>query len=125
MSFWDFIVAVFWFYILFTCIVIFFTIFFDVFRDSTLGGGAKALWVIFLILFPFLAALIYLIARGKGMGERRLAAAQASQAQADSYIKSVAGSTSSVDDIAKAKGLLDAGAISQAEFDSLKAKALA
>ena len=77
MTFWDFIVGVFWFYILFTCITIFITIFVDVFRDKTMGGGAKAGWIIFLILVPFLSAFIYLIARRDSMGQRASAAAQA------------------------------------------------
>ena len=125
MSFWDFLVWIFWFYILILCISVFITIFIDIFRDHTLNGWAKALWVIFLIVVPFLAALIYLIARGRSMASRKMAEAAATQAEADSYIKTVAGSSSSVDDIAKAKGLLDSGAITQAEFDKIKATALA
>ena len=124
MSFWDFLVWIFWFYILFTCITIFITIFIDVFRDHSLGGLAKTLWIIFLIVLPFLAAFIYLIARGRGMGERNVAKARESQ-QAMAAAYGAPAASSSVDDIAKAKGLLDSGAISQAEFDKIKAKALA
>ncbi len=124
MTFWDFIVGVFWFYILFTCITIFITIFVDVFRDKTMGGGAKAGWIIFLILVPFLSAFIYLIARRDSMGQRASAAAQAAAAQNAAYIQSVAAPTSAVDEIAKAKALLDSGAITQAEYDKLKASVL-
>ena len=70
-TFWDFLAWFFWFYIAIACIWIFITIFIDVFRDKTLSGWAKALWVVFLVVLPFLGALIYLIARGSSMGERR------------------------------------------------------
>jgi hypothetical protein len=80
--------------------------------------------VLFLIIFPLLTSLVYLIARGKGMAERNISAAQAAQADADAYIRSVATSGSPSEEIAKAKALLDSGSISQAEFDALKAKAL-
>ena len=102
-----------------------FTIFGDLFSRHDIGGGAKALWTIFVIVLPFLGIFIYLIVEGKGMGERSLARAQAQQAQMDSYVRSVASSESSTEQIAKGKALLDAGTITQAEFDQLKAKALA
>ncbi|MFT3969773.1 MAG: PLDc N-terminal domain-containing protein [Micropruina sp.] len=94
----------------------------DVMRDRKLSGGLKAVWIICLIFFPFLTALIYLIVRGGGMAERSIAQAQQNKAAADEYIRSVAGSPS--DEIARAKALLDAGTITQAEYDNLKAKAL-
>ena len=72
-SFWDFLVWLFWFYVIIACIWIFITVFIDIFRDSTLNGWGKALWVIFLVFVPFLAAFIYLIARGRGMAERNAA----------------------------------------------------
>ncbi len=98
----------------------------DLFRDHQLNGWWKAVWIIFLIFVPFLTLLIYLIARGRGMAERSAKeAAQLQQAQSD-YIKSVGGSApTAADEIAKAKSLLDAGTITQAEYDALKAKALA
>lgn len=99
-----------------------FTIIGDVMRDRALSGGLKAVWIICLILFPFITALVYLIVRGGGMAERSAAQAQQSKAAADEYIRSVAGSPS--DEIARAKALLDAGTITQAEYDHLKAKAL-
>lgn len=125
MSIWDFIVYAFWFYIWFSCIFIFITVIIDIFRDHTLNGWAKALWLIFLLVLPFLGALIYLIARGRSMSERKMADVQAAQAAQASYIQSVAGSSSATDEIAKAKALLDSGAISDDEFAKLKAAALA
>ena len=125
-SFWDFLVWLFWFYVIIACIWIFITVFIDIFRDSTLNGWGKALWVIFLVFVPFLAAFIYLIARGRGMAERNAARAADAQAASADYIRSVAnsGGSSTAAEIEKGKQLLDSGAISQAEFDALKAKAL-
>ena len=118
---WD-VLVIFAFFVL---IMILFQIFVDLFRDHEMGGFAKALWVIFLIIAPFLGALIYLIARGKGMAERGQKQMVEMQKQQDAYIRQVAGSGGSAgDQIAKAKELLDSGAISQAEFDQIKAKAL-
>jgi len=125
-SFWDFLVWLFWFYVIIACIWIFITVFIDIFRDNTLNGWGKALWVLFLVFLPFLAAFIYLIARGRGMSERNLARAAEAQAANADYIRTVAGTSSSstAAEIEKGKQLLDSGAITQAEFDSLKAKAL-
>ena len=127
MTIWDFLIWVFWFYIAIACIWVFITIFIDIFRDHSLGGFAKALWVIFLIVVPFLGALIYLIARGRSMTERQLAEAQAAQAKQNEYIRQVAGSSSSspAAEIESAKKLLDSGALTQAEYEALKSKALA
>jgi hypothetical protein len=125
MNIWDFLVWVFWFYVIVSCIWIFITVFIDLFRDKTLSGWAKALWVLFLVFVPFLAAFIYLIARGKGMAERNQAQAQAMNAQQAEYIRSVAGAQqSSAAEIESAKRLLDSGAITAAEYEALKAKAL-
>ena len=125
-SFWDFLWLLIWSYIFVAYLILLFHIFGDLFRDRDLGGFAKALWTIGLIFFPFLIVLIYLIVRGKGMAERQMGAARQAQADTDRYIKSVAGTTSSAaDQIASAKALLDNGSIDQAEFDQLKAKALA
>lgn len=82
------------------------------------------MWIFFLIFFPIITALVYLIARGGSMGERQVAAASQYKSAQDDYIRQVAG-TSPSDQIAQAKGLLDSGAITQSEFDALKAKALA
>ena len=100
------------------------TIFGDIFRRRDIGGGMKAIWIIFVILVPYLGVLVYLIAEHQGMADRSVAQTKAVHEQQDAYIKSVAGS-SPTDQIAQAKQLLDSGAISQAEFDSVKAKALA
>jgi hypothetical protein len=94
----------------------------DVFRRSDLGGGGKAGWTIFVIALPFLGILIYLVAQHDGMRERGIAAAQAQQTAFDEYVRDAAGGSAA--EIAKAKELLDAGAIDQAEFDAIKAKAL-
>jgi general stress protein CsbA len=100
-------------------------IFSDLFRRD-LSGWGKAAWVILLIVLPFLGTLIYVIANGKEMTERRVRDAAAAQAQMDDYVRSVAGSGGgSAGEIEKAKQLLDSGAITQQEFDQLKAKALA
>ena len=100
------------------------TVFADIFRRHDIGGGHKALWVIFVIILPFLGVLIYLIAESKGMAERNQKQVEAAQKQTDEYIRNVAGSDPA-EQIAKAKQLLDAGTISSAEFEALKQKALA
>lgn len=102
-----------------------FIVFGDLFSRSDLSGWAKAGWTVFVIILPFLGILIYLISQGKAMGERAQQRAQAQQTQMDDYVRSVASSGSSTDEIARGKELLDSGAISQAEYDQLKAKALA
>ena len=101
------------------------TVFSDVFRRHDIGGFAKTLWIIFVIVLPYLGVFIYLIAEHKGMADRRMGEAQAAQAQFDDYVRQAAGSGGAAAEIEKAKQLLDSGAISQAEFDSIKAKALA
>jgi hypothetical protein len=107
------------------------TVFADVFRRHDIGGGAKCLWLIFVIVLPFLGVFIYLIAESKGIAERNEARAAASQRQFDDYVQTVAatsgggGGGGATAEIQKAKGLLDSGAITQAEFDALKQKALA
>ena len=99
------------------------TVFADVFRRRDIGGGMKAIWIIFVILVPYLGVLIYLIAEHNGMADRNEAQMSQAKKQQDAYIKSVAGS-SPADQIAQAKSLLDSGTITQAEFDSMKTKAL-
>ena len=113
-----FFLWVMWFWLLFT-------VFGDLFSRHDISGWGKAGWTLFVIILPFLGVFIYLIAEGKSMGERAAKRAQAQQAQMDDYVRSVASTDSGVDQIAKGKQLLDAGTISQAEFDQLKAKALA
>jgi hypothetical protein len=102
-------------------------VFADVFRRHDISGAGKAGWVLLTVLLPFIGVLIYLIAHGQDMGKRDIEQARAQQAQFDDYVKTVAGPGSgggAAAEIAHAKGLLDSGAINQAEFDSLKAKAL-
>jgi hypothetical protein len=102
------------------------TILTDVFRRHDIGGWTKALWTIFLVVIPFLGVLVYLVAQHDGMAERQQKDVQAQQAQFDSYVRQAAGTGGgAASEIEKAKALLDNGTITQAEFDSLKAKALA
>ena len=123
----SFLLALFELFLFFAWFMCLFWIFGDIFRSKDMGGGAKTFWVLFVILVPWLGILVYLISRGKGMHERQLEQAQDTQRAQTEYIKSVAAgsSTGAADQIVSAKGLLDSGAITQAEFDQLKAKALA
>ena len=123
----SFLLALLEFFLFFAWIMCLFWIFGDIFRSKDIGGGAKTFWVLFVILIPWLGILVYLIARGKGMHERQLEQMKDVQRAQNEYINSVAGSssTNAADQIASAKGLLDSGTINQAEFDKLKAKALA
>ncbi len=120
---------VFWTMIIFFCWVawiwVLIVIITDLFRRHDTSGWIKALWVVFLIVLPFLGVLIYLIANGSGMARRQAESVRASQQQFDSYVQSVAGSGGGAGELAKAKELLDSGAITQEEFEKLKAKVLA
>ncbi len=102
-----------------------FIVFGDLFSRHDISGWAKAGWTLFVIILPFLGIFIYLIAEGKSMGERAAKRAQSQQSQVDDYVRSVASSGSATEEITKGKQLLDSGAITQAEFDQLKANALA
>ena len=125
-SFGEVLLWSFWIFIWISALFIWFRCLFDLFSDRNLSGWGKAGWAVVLIFVPWLGALIYLIARGKSMGERQMAAIADAQAQQEEYIKSdAAQSANPADQIASAKQLLDSGAISQTEFDALKAKALA
>ena len=101
------------------------TVFSDLFRRHDTSGFTKVLWIIFVIVVPFLGVFIYLIVNNHGMSERAMTQAKAQQAQMDDYVRNVAASGGAAAEIEKAKGLLDSGAITQSEFDALKAKALA
>lgn len=125
MDLWSWIAWFFWVFVFVAYLMVLFSILGDLFRDQSTNGWVKAVWVVFLIFVPFLTALIYLIARGSGMQQRAIAQASELRKQQDDYIRATAATPSSVDDIAKAKSLLDTGAISQSEFDALKARALA
>ncbi len=97
----------------------------DLFRDRKLGGFSKAIWIIGLLLVPFLTALIYIIFRGGGMAGRQMATIEEARKESEAFIRSVSGSgKSSVEQIAEGKALLDSGAISADEFAKLKAKAI-
>ena len=125
-SFGEVLLWSFWIFIWIAAIMIWFRCVFDMFSDNTLSGWGKAGWAIVLIFVRWLGALIYLIVRGRSMGERQMAAMADAQAQQEKYIKSVAVSASNpAEQITHAKGLLDSGTITQQEFDALKAKALA
>jgi ABC-type multidrug transport system fused ATPase/permease subunit len=122
-NFWDLILLMISTFFLIAYLIVMFQIVVDLFRDHALGGGAKVLWVIGLIFVPLLTAIVYIVARGRGMAERQQAGMQKARAEAESYIRSVAGRSPAAE-VAEAKALLDAGTITQAEFDRLKAKAL-
>jgi hypothetical protein len=123
----SFLLAMFEVFLFFAWFMCLFWIFGDIFRSKDLGGGGKTFWALFVILIPWLGILVYLIVRGKGMQERQLEQARDMHRAQTEYIKSVAGGSSSnaADQIVSAKGLLDDGTITQAEFDRIKAKALA
>jgi hypothetical protein len=101
------------------------TVFSDLFRRHDTSGFSKVLWIIFVIILPFLGVFIYLIANHQGMADRNMKTMEAAQASQEAYIKSVAASGGPADEIDKAKKLLDAGTITQDEFEAMKAKALA
>ena len=123
-DFGTFLIDLLWIWLVIMFIFIWFMVVVDLFSDHTMGGFAKAIWIIFLIIFPPITTLVYLIARGKSMQERRIANMKAQQEAQKAYIQSAVGSVSPADQIASAKSLLDAGTINQQEFDDLKAKAL-
>jgi len=124
-SFWDFFWLLIWTFVLVCYLMVLFQIIGDLFRDRDLSGWWKAIWIIFLLIFPFLTAFVYLIARGRGMGERQAGAMRSAQTANEQYIQSVASRENPAEQIASAKTLLDSGTISQDEFDKLKQKALA
>ncbi len=120
---WNVIWLFFWIFAVLVYLMAMFNVIIDLFRDSSLNGWFKAIWIIFLVFLPFITVLVYLIARGRGMAERRQGEAVRAQESANQYIREVAGS-STADEIHKAKALLDSGAIDASEFAALKAKAL-
>ena len=122
-SFGDIIWWFLWIFAFTAYLFVLFTIVFDLFRDEKLNGWWKAVWILFLIFVPFLTALVYLIARGRGMAERSERRHVQVQEDSAEYIRSVS-FANPADEIAKSKALLDQGVISQGEFEALKAKAL-
>ena len=114
-----------WFFLFFIWIWLLITVFADIFRSPDMGGGAKALWTIFVIVLPYLGVFVYLIARGHKMQEHAVAEAQAQDAAARQYIQSVAGSSpSAADEIARLADLKAKGVLTEEEFQAAKAKAL-
>lgn len=125
MSFWQVFWLMVWgmFFILY--LMVLFQVIVDIFRDKGMNGWLKALWLVALFVVPAITALIYIIARGRGMNERESAVHAESRAATENYIRSVATATDPAAQISNAKALLEAGTITPAEFDQLKAKALA
>ncbi|HEY3406555.1 MAG TPA: SHOCT domain-containing protein [Propionicimonas sp.] len=123
-GFWDFFWLMLWGYVFIAYLMVLFQVIMDVFRDRSINGWTRVIWLIALFIAPPVTALIYLIARGKGMGERQRQVASDSRAAAEQYVRSIAGATDPAESIQRAKALLDSGAISAAEYETLKAKAL-
>ena len=118
--FWTMLVIFLWI----AWFIILFRVLMDLFRRHDVSGWGKTAWIIFVILLPFLGVFVYLITQGHHMAERDIKDQQAAQSQFDDYVKTVAASSGPAAEIEKAKALLDAGSITQAEFDAIKAKAL-
>jgi len=131
MSFWDFMWTILVFYVFIAYLMVLFRVIGDIFRDRSTGGFAKALWMLALIFLPFVTLLVYLIAKGSGMAERHAEQVRAMEESQAAYIRDVAATApraqvaTPAEQVAQAKSLLDSGAITSAEFDSLKSTALA
>jgi len=123
-NFWDTVLLMVSTFFFIAYLIVLFQVVVDLFRDSEMGGGSKVIWLIGLIFLPVLTALIYILARGRGMADRQRAAMRSAKADTDAYIREVA-AKSPADQIADAKKLLDAGTINGDEFARLKTKALA
>ena len=124
-TFWQVVWTMFIFFLWVIWIWLLILVFMDIFRNHRSSGWAKAGWCIFVILLPFLGVFVYLIAESKGMAERKQQDMRAAQADFDAQVRAAAGQSDPASQIANAKKLLGAGAITQAEFDQLKQKALA
>jgi hypothetical protein len=113
-----------WLLFLFMFIWVFVALVSDLFRDHELSGVAKAIWLLALVIFPFLGSLVYIIVRGRGMAERSAAQQRAARAEFDSYIRTTAASTGSgsIDDLARLSQLRSSGTITDTEFETLKAR---
>jgi hypothetical protein len=123
-NFWDVLTLIFSTFLFVAYLFVLFQIITDLFRDGEMGGVAKAIWLVALVFLPMLTAIVYIITRGAGMAARQQAAFSRMKSESETYIRNVAGRSAAAD-IAEAKALLDAGTINQAEFERLKAKALA
>jgi putative oligomerization/nucleic acid binding protein/phospholipase D-like protein len=117
----DALLTIIWIFLFVAWIMVLFLIIGDLFRDHQLSGWAKAIWILFLIFIPFLTALIYLIARGPGMRDRSIKEQAEVRRHFDSYVRETAGTTP-VDELHKLNDLKEKGAISDAEFERMKAK---
>ncbi len=124
MSFWDVV----WFIVISFAFVaylmVMFAIITDLFRDRDASGWVKAIWIVALIFLPLLTSLVYLISRGGGMAERQMRTAEEMRQQQEGYIREVAAKATPADQIAQARAMLDAGVISEPEFERLKEKAM-
>src|SRR5215207_4817971 len=125
MGFWQFFWLLIWSYFIVALLMALFQIATDLFRDEELSGWYKALWFLALVFVPIIGALVYLAVRGESMARRRASAATEARESADAYIRSVAKQSDPAASIASAKALLDSSTITQAEFNQLKAQALA
>ena len=125
MSFWDIVWFILISFAFMAYLMVMFAIVGDLFRDPEASGFAKAAWIIALIFLPFITSVVYVIAKGKDMGERQMRNAEQLREQQDAYIKQVAGTAAPTEQIAQAKSMLDTGAITPAEYERLKEKALA
>jgi hypothetical protein len=124
MSFWDVVWFIFISFAFMAYLMVLFSIIGDLFRDPDASGLAKAAWMVALIFLPFLTALVYLIVRGGSMAERSRRSADAMRKEQDAFIRDAAAKATPADQIAQARALLDSGAITEPEYESLKAKAL-
>jgi hypothetical protein len=125
MGFWDFFWLMVWGFFFICYLMVIFQVVVDIVRDRALNGWARAVWLVALIVAPPVTALVYVIARGRGMTDRQQSMASESRSATEEYIRSVAGVQDPTGQIARAKQLLDTGAISAAEYEQLKAKVLA
>ncbi len=124
MTFWDFFWLMLWAFIFISYLMVLFQVIVDIFRDPGLRGAARALWLVALFVAPPLTALVYVLLRGRGMGQRQQADADSARTATEDYIRSVVAADDPTAQIARAKALLDSGAITADDFDRLKAKAL-
>jgi ABC-type multidrug transport system fused ATPase/permease subunit len=122
-SLWNFLWFLFCFYVFIAFLAALFAVFGDLFRDTALNGWAKALWVIVLVFLPIISVLVYLIARGSGMAVRNQQRAEVRKEAQDEYIRSVA-APSAAEEISRARALLDAGSVTEAEYEVIKKRAL-
>ena len=121
---WDVFVSMFWFMLLMTWVWMIISILSDIFRDRDLGGGAKAMWTLFIVLIPWLGALCYIFARGDSMNDRQRQAVMDQQASMRAYVKDAAGTSSVAEELKELTGLRDSGVITADEYEQAKAKVL-